>query len=669
MPFYQYILTIREEIACLFILLYIAWTYYSVKRKNTYAHNLFSFLNMISIVNLAFDALTIYTVNNPETVPDFLNHALHVIYIGTFPIILYTTYAYIKCLAFHIERHRTGFLEILPLIIAITGVAVLPMYYVKTPYSNYSTGPADNVAYVCAFIYFSLSVWVLIRYRKQIEEKALRGIATSLVSMVTVVVMQGIVEQLLITGIAVTLVNVALYYTVESPDAVLIEKLAYERERADEANMARSSFLARMSHEIRTPINAVLGMDEMILREAKDENILSYARDIQVSGRTLLSLINELLDFSKTEVSGEEDEGVSFSVDTDDIEDVLKESTYNELFHAPSARILVVDDTEMNLTVISRLLKETKVQIDTVLSGHDALIRATEHHYDLCLIDHMMPVMDGIETMKKLRDISGTKDSVFIVLTANAIAGARESYLKEGFDDYLSKPVSGIRLEKTLIKYLPKALVEMTDQTMEPGEAVHKDTLSIEGLDTKMGTEYCGSPEAYMEVLELFYDTLSVKAREIEDFYENEDWENYKIKVHALKSSARIIGAGELSARAAEMEAAADNGETESIKENTYPLLKEYRRLGERLKEIFEDKSGKKPLEDGMLKEAFQSIGEFAANMDYGLTEMVLKDISEYELPPEAEEAIEGIRERLNEFDWDGIKELAEKAGQAAAPL
>ncbi|MCR4655446.1 MAG: response regulator [Lachnospiraceae bacterium] len=664
MPFYQYILTIREEIACLFILIYIAWTYYSVKRKNTYAHNLFSFLNIISIINLAMDALTIYTVNNLDTIPPVLNHILHIIFVGTFPVILYTTYAYIKSLAFHIEKHRTTFREIFPLIIALIGVATLPMYYVETPYSNYSSGPADTVAYVCAFIYFSLSVWILLRYRSQLEDKAFRGIATSLVSMVTVVIMQGLVEQLLITGIAVTLINVALYYTVESPDSVLIEKLAYERERADEANMAKSAFLARMSHEIRTPINAVLGMDEMILRESTEKNILSYARDIQATGRTLLSLINELLDFSKNDSSADEtdaDDSNAGQSYLEDADDGSEEFTYHELFHAPHARILVIDDTEINLTVITRLLKQTEIQIDTADSGRDALLKATEHHYDLCLVDHMMPGMDGIETMNGLKDISGTRDAVFIVLTANAIQGARESYLKEGFDDYLSKPVSGIVLEKTLLKYLPQELVEEVKNPLKSGTNDDRDAFEIEGIDTQSGIEYTGSAEAYRDVLELFYNTLNTKADEIERFYDNEDWESYKIKVHALKSSARIIGAGELSLKAAAMEEAADKGDIDAIKKDTVPLLKQYRSYYERLSVIFEEKKDNPPIDEGMLKEAYRSINEFANNMDYGLTEMVLQDISGYSLPASDEERINAIKKKLTDLDWDGIIELTEE--------
>lgn len=821
MPFYQYILTIREEIACLFILAYISWTYFIVKRKNTYAHNLFTALNIVSVINLAMDAITIYTVNNLETVPGWLNHLLHVIYIGTFPAILYITYSYIKCLTFHIETHRFRVSELLPLIIAVIGIAVLPMRYVITPYSNYSSGPADDVAYVCAAIYFSLSVWLLFRYGKQVEKKALRGIATALVSLVTVVIMQGLIEQLLITGIAVTLINVALYYTVESPDSVLIEKLNYERERADAANKAKSSFLARMSHEIRTPINAISGMDEMILRETEDENILAYAEDIRTTVGSLLSLINEILDFSTVEVgkmeivpvqyeisvllndlinkarektetkdlafltevnpdipkllygdsirikqcittlinnavkytevgritlkmgfekAGREEviltvsvsdtgtgiketdlslfttplselDAESFSVIEDTGLDMhvarrllaLMESElnvrseygrgsefsfrirqrvvswepigeewnlsrkwtlgqYTELFHAPEARILAVDDTEMNLAVILKLLKRTLVQIDTADSGQEALMKAAAHHYDICLVDHMMPEMDGIETLKELKELSGTRNSVFIALTANAVSGAREYYLKEGFDDYLAKPVTGDQLERLLLKYLPEELITVAQEEGEAQSFDENGLPEIEGLNASDGLSYCGSESAYMDVLEMFYQTLTERAEEIERFYHAEDIAGYRIKVHALKSSAKIIGARQLSEDAAELEQAADDQNLALIREKTEGLLLQYRAYLDRLAPLFgkeEEREASGPFVDEVsLKEAYRSILEYADSMDYELLEGVLTTLSEFHLPPEDKEKLDRLKKLLFDLDWDGITEL-----------
>ena len=157
---------------------------------------------------------------------------------------------------------------------------------------------------------------------------------------------------------------------------------------------------------------------------------------------------------------------------------------YTELFHAPEARILAVDDTEMNLAVILKLLKRTMVQIDTADSGEESLMKAAAHHYDICLVDHMMPEMDGIETLKELKELSGTRNSVIIALTANAVSGAREYYLKEGFDDYLAKPVTGDQLERLLLQYLPKELITVVQEEGVSQSFDEKGLPEIEGLNT-----------------------------------------------------------------------------------------------------------------------------------------------------------------------------------------
>ena len=131
------------------------------------------------------------------------------------------------------------------------------------------------------------------------------------------------------------------------------------------------------------------------------------------------------------------------------------------VFTAPEARILAVDDNKVNLTVIRGLLRKTQVQIDCVTSGRECLEYAARQHYDVILLDHMMPSMDGIETLEELRKLPDNKcrDAAVIVLTANAMAGVRDMYLEKGFDDYLSKPIEGAMLERLLAKYLPAQYV------------------------------------------------------------------------------------------------------------------------------------------------------------------------------------------------------------------
>lgn len=131
---------------------------------------------------------------------------------------------------------------------------------------------------------------------------------------------------------------------------------------------------------------------------------------------------------------------------------------YHESFVAPDAHILIVDDDKMNHKVLEGLLKQTKVQIDSAYDGRECLSKIVHRHYDVVLLDHMMPVMDGIETLRQAKSLENNKcrDTPFVALTANAVVGMREMYLKEGFDDYMSKPIEGALLEALLRKYIPK---------------------------------------------------------------------------------------------------------------------------------------------------------------------------------------------------------------------
>lgn len=401
------------------------------------------------------------------------------------------------------------------------------------------------------------------------------------------------------------------------------QKLIELKEDAERANEAKSSFLANMSHEIRTPINAVLGMNEMILRESDSDTIKEYALNINNAGKTLLSIINDILDLSKIE-SGKmeiveadydvrwlladienmismraEAKNLVFTIEADEtIPTVLhgdemrikqcivnlltnavkytqkgsvclrldktdnkdgsinlwvsvtdtgmgiKEEELHKLFEsfirldltrnrnvegtglglnitkklvgmmggnltvesvygkgstfsfvivqqvvnaegigdyrsglkkimeaalkpvksftAPTATILSVDDNRVNLAVVKGLLKKLKVQCDSALSGEECLQKAIQKDYDIILLDHMMPEMDGIETLQRLQQTEKWKkhQPVVIALTANAVAGAREEYLRVGFTDYLSKPIDSVKLEALLERYLPPEKLE-----------------------------------------------------------------------------------------------------------------------------------------------------------------------------------------------------------------
>jgi signal transduction histidine kinase/CheY-like chemotaxis protein len=411
-----------------------------------------------------------------------------------------------------------------------------------------------------------------------------------------------------------------------------LSKTAAEAEaKAIAANGAKSQFLSQMSHEIRTPINAILGMNELIIREYADENLLKYALNIRSAGNTLLSLVNDILDFSKIEagkmelycveydlasliselvsmvddrakkkglslkvtvneemphllygdnvrlkqiilniltnavkytehgsihmsfdyttsahldingsiglivsvsdtgigireedmerlfspferieetrnrnvegsglgmsivqkllalmdselhVRSEYGKGSTFSFTVrqetrswDAIGDfnaaynelVESETSYTQLFTAPDAKILIVDDTEMNIVVARNLIKDTKVNVFSASSGKEALEITKKEEFDLILIDHKMPEMDGMEMLWRLRsdEENPNHEKPCIALTANVFSGARETYKNSGFVDYLSKPIIGDSLEKMLATYLPEDKVLYTKE-------------------------------------------------------------------------------------------------------------------------------------------------------------------------------------------------------------
>ncbi len=555
------------------------------------------------------------------------------------------------------------------------------------------------------------------------------------------------------------------------------EKLVEAADAAVSAGKAKSRFLAQMSHEIRTPINAVLGMNEMILRESDDDSIREYAENIKLSGKNLLGLINSVLDFSKIEegkmeiipVKYEtatmignlvnsierraEDKGLTFNVHVDEdipfelygddmrisqvainlltnavkytkegsvdltitgekiddstekigisVKDTgigIKEEDFSKLFesftrieesrnrniegtglgmaivvklldmmgsklevrseygvgsefsfeviqeivddtpmgsyeerikdiaidkddadylYAPEAVILVVDDNEMNLKVINNLLKLNGIVPDTAGSGKEALEKIRSKEYHLVLLDHMMPEMDGIETLHKAKEEDLIKEGTYVVaLTANAVVGARDTYLKEGFDDYLSKPVEVPALEHMLAKYIPDELLEYkkknkkkekkakqkktevleevlefapADDKGQAGEGVEslKEKLGAHGVSYDEGVKFCGGDEDfYREVLFEYCETYDEKKPELEAALDNDDYDDYSIHIHALKSVSKTIGAKELFEMALSLEEASKAEDSEKVKSDHPVFMEKFASLVDVLRDI-----------------------------------------------------------------------------------
>ncbi len=563
---------------------------------------------------------------------------------------------------------------------------------------------------------------------------------------------------IVLLGISILIVGSLINKLLRWQDSVN-RQLQESSDTAMAASAAKSQFLAQMSHEIRTPINAVLGMNEMILRESKNPAILDYAANIQSAGKTLLTLINSILDFSKiedgkmeivpvryetvvliedlenmilekarkkdltfqteidsslpTSLYGDDVRirqiitnlltnavkythegsvtlkigGVEIDADTFELqvkvsdtgigirsEDIGKlfksfirldvdknrniegtglgiaivqkllammnstlevESVYgagstfsfkliqkiidknpvgnyeeqknkrldkvadNKYLVAAGAKVLAVDDNNMNLKVISGLLKRNGIVPDLAESGKQCIELARKNFYHIIFLDNMMPVMNGVETLKALqREKILSEKTAVIMLTASAIAGMREIYLREGFDDYLSKPIEVSELELMLQKHLPPEIVSF--KVDEPAEV----SIDIDAgeINTETGLEYsAGMVELYQDILNTFANLKDEKKSKLQESFDAADWKNYTVYVHALKSNAQSIGADKLFSAAKDLELAgkkitAENiSESEKvqaveyIKDNHAALLKMYDKIADAAKNISEN--------------------------------------------------------------------------------
>ena len=278
----------------------------------------------------------------------------------------------------------------------------------------------------------------------------------------------------------------------------------------------------------------------------------------------------------------------------------------------PDVRVLVVDDEPMNLMVAEGIFKEYKMQVRAVHSGMEALGLCEKEDFDLIFLDHMMPEMDGVETLKRLRRLlaDSERSATIIAFTANAVSGAREMFFEEGFDEFVSKPIEMVELERVLRNILPKSAVQYVDKDYrmerdmenrdiaqtedikeQPSPGKKKtDLLEEAGIHTAVGLQYClDNTEFYDELLMKFASDADGKQEEIGKFFGQEDWENYHIMVHALKGTARMIGADALSDQAKDLEDAAKNRNVEYIGMHHENLLAKYQEMAQSIRDIFDE--------------------------------------------------------------------------------
>lgn len=768
------------DYAAIGILLFCLYFLITRKDMRNKENKVLTVLVGMSMVALIGDIVAVYVQN------DFAHHSIAEGYFWNYWYLIAHTMSpmvlivYIVFLLGIEERVTTGSWTLLatPSVIVLIILALNPFFDLYFYYNEemiYSYGPLTPVVVGLPLLQMLTGIYLVIRYRKRMRRSMFTAMMTFFVLTVFSLVYQFFHKGLLIELYFNALSLLGVMLALENKDEInaLVQAndaLMAERERADKANQSKSDFLANMSHEIRTPINAVLGMDEMIIRDVSEgryDGVRLYAENIKNAGNNLLSIVNDILDFSKiesgkmelveteyqlgnllndvcnmaefraraknlafevyvdeslparlygdevrvrqilTNILGnavkytkegsvklklrgdierwdrvnlkftvtdtgigirEEDlsrlfkkfervdlghnntiegtglglsitknllemmngtirvestygEGSTFIVTipqqiTDDnalgnfrdafAKNVREKTGYHESFTAPDARILVVDDTAMNLTVIKGLLRKTKIQVDTATSGAKALEMTMADAYDLILMDQRMPEMDGTETLHAIRaqQDGRNKEVPVICLTADALQGAREHYLAEGFSDYLSKPVDGVQLERMLQDYLPP------EKLQGSGEIIEKTSDTI---DTASG-------EAPAPISEPAPDTSALSGDELKRDVE----QRTKALLAEYRAMREVIGAM-IGASGTDENADADERDEIDIEE---------------------------------LQEVYDGILEFAEMYDIDSIDRLFKQTSDYRIPQSEEERYQKVKRAIRDSDWEGLKNV-----------
>jgi CheY-like chemotaxis protein len=273
------------------------------------------------------------------------------------------------------------------------------------------------------------------------------------------------------------------------------------------------------------------------------------------------------------------------------IEEDIKKDWGEIGFTAPEAHVLIVDDIASNLEVARGLLSFYRMNIDTASSGQEAVELARKNHYDIIFMDHMMPNMDGIEATAAIRSLS-IRDTPVIALTANAVTGVREMFIEKGFNDYLSKPIEITELDAVIARWIPPEKRVDVESPLARGPAESTE-LTIPGVDTARGISLTGGTEAgYRKVLAQFYKDAQGRLGPLQHLPEPEALSVFVSQVHALKSASATIGAADVSAKAATLEAAGKAGDMAVIRETLPGFCKHLAELIEGIGKVLEEKSG-----------------------------------------------------------------------------
>lgn len=353
----------------------------------------------------------------------------------------------------------------------------------------------------------------------------------------------------------------------------------------------------------------------------------------------------------------------------------LAETEFN--FVAPKARILVVDDNAINLSVAEGLLEPLKMQVNTARSGKEAIEMIDSNIYDLIFMDHMMPDMDGVETTRIIRRMYPKYEKVpIIALTANAISGTREMFLAEGMNDFVAKPIEVRVLISKVHQWLPDDKIQQINKSDDVGitdkdslgsengarsEKVPKIPTSIGDLDIRAAFSLLGSEKLFWKVYKDYYRVITAKADLIEHHFENKDWTNYVVEVHALKSASKQIGAEALSKLAAELENAGNNGNIGMIEKHTAEMVEKYRSYIPLLAPYCAEKADdelKELISEEKLKELFGYMLEALDNLDSTEMEKIVGQMDAYRFEDTCRDKFDKLKTAVSDIDIDTCEEL-----------
>ncbi|MBO5209663.1 MAG: response regulator [Lachnospiraceae bacterium] len=366
-------------------------------------------------------------------------------------------------------------------------------------------------------------------------------------------------------------------------------------------------------------------------------------------------------------------------------EEMVFQSVGEEELHflAPEAQILIVDDNEMNLKVAKGLLEPFQMQIDVAVNGKEAVQMVQEKKYDIVFMDHMMPIMDGIEATKAIRELDDEfyQKLPIVALSANATSEARELFLQAQMNDFVAKPIKLKAIGKCILKWLPEELVTMVAKTAEEQtdmvnqakveNGTSGDSLPvIEGLDVEEGIRNCGSQKLFLELLGDFYKLIDPKSEKLEKFLAEDMLRDYTIEVHALKNTARMIGAMELSDLFYQMEKLGNAGEKEPILERTPEVLKLYRSY----KAVLVDYA-KTPDEEMVqvsteeVRETLMRLHDAMDSFDLDEADIAMKELESYELPTQMQSMLGELSAYVADVAMEDVMRLTEEMCEKLATI